>query len=69
MGTLTNSSLEIQTGNFAVSYPVGHQKPDIQMRAFLTSDFLIVSCFHFLVKKNQNLLDIQEHCIHKLGEI
>ena len=26
-------------------------------------------CFYFRVKKNQNLLDIQEQCIRKLGKI
>ena len=26
-------------------------------------------CFYFFSEKNQNLLDIQEHCIHKLGKI
>ena len=47
------SSLEIQTGNFA----------DISDLGFL---------FYFLCffsEKNQNLLDIQEHCICKLGKI
>ena len=51
-----------------VGYLVGPPKPDIQMRTFLTWDF----CFLMLLlfsDKNQNLLDIQEHCIRKLGKI
>ena len=38
-----------------------------QMQTFLTLDsfFLILL---FLSEKNQNQLDIQEHCIHKLGK-
>ena len=37
------SPLEIQTGNFAVIYPIGIQKPDIQMRTFLAWDYLFFS--------------------------
>ena len=59
--------MEIQTGNFAVGYPVGPPKPDIQMQTFLTWDFFL--CFYFFGEKNQNLLGIQEHCIRKLGKI
>ena len=33
------------------------------------SDEDIFLCFYFWVKNNQNLLDIQEHCIRKLGKI
>ena len=58
--------MEFQTGNFAVDYPVGTPKPDIQMQIFLTFYFVMLL---FLCEKNQNLLDIQEHCIHKLGKI
>ena len=62
------SSLEIQTGNFCkVGYPVGTLKPDIQMRTFLTWDFLLMLLF--LSEENRNLLDTQEHCIRKLGKI
>ena len=51
-----------------VGYPVGLPKPDIQMPAFLTWDYLFFMLL-FFSEKNQNLLDIQEHCIHKLGKI
>ena len=66
--SLGTSSLQIQNGNF---YPIGTQNCDIQMRKFLTWIFLF---FYFMLlfvlkKKNQNLLDIQEHCICKLGKI
>ena len=68
LGTLTNSQnfmLRVSNWKFCkVSYPVGIPKPDIQMWTFLTWDF-----FSFCVKNTQNLLDIQEHCIHKLGKI
>ena len=57
------SSLEIQTGNFAVGYPAVTQKPDIQMRTVLTWDFF--NAFIFLMKKNQPV-GLQELCIHKL---
>ena len=60
--------MEIQTGNFAVSYSVHPPKPDIQMQTFLTWDYLFFMLL-FLSEKNQNLLDIQEHCIRKLGKI
>ena len=53
-----------------VSYPVGTPKPDIQMQTFLTWDFVcLLLLLLFLSEKNQNLLDIQEHCICKLGKI
>ena len=57
VGTLTNSqSFIFWDSNWKfckVGYPVGTLKPDIQMRIFLTWD-----CY-FWMKKNQNLLDIQ----------
>ena len=67
---LTVSSLEIQTENFAVSYPIGTLKPDILMRTLLT--FLFLFCFYAFIwvrEKNQSMLNIQEHCIRKLGKI
>ena len=67
MGTLTNSQsfiFGVSNWKFCkVGYPVGTPKPDIQMRIFLTWDFFL------MLFKNQNLLDIQEHCIRKLGKI
>ena len=48
--------------------PVGTQKPDIQMQTFLTWDYYFVMLL-FLSEKYQNLFDIQEHCICKLGKI
>ena len=63
------SSLEIQIGNFAKAVTtVGPQNPDIQMRTFLTWDFLFFMLL-FFSERNLNLLDIQEHCIRKLGKI
>ena len=71
VGTLTNLRsfiFEASNRKFCkVGYPVGTQKPNIQMWTFLTWDFFL--CFYFWGKKNQSLLDIQEHCIHKLGKI
>ena len=68
VGTLTNSrSFIFGDSNWKfckVGYPVGPPKPDIQMRTFLTFLMLL-----FFSEKNQNLLDIQEHCIRKLGKI
>ena len=65
MGTLTNSkSFIFGDSNLKVSYPVG-----IQMQTFLTWDFFIIFMLLFFSEKNQNLLDIQAHCIHKLGKI
>ena len=66
MGTLTNSqSFIVGDSNWKfckVGYPVGPQNPHIQMQTLLTWDLKKKkSCFYFLVKKNQNLLDIQEH--------
>ena len=46
--------------------PLGTLKPDIQMQTFLTWDFFLMI---FFSEKNQNLLDIQEAYIHKLGKI
>ena len=73
VGTLTNArSFIFGNSNWKfckVSYPIGPQNPNIQMRTFLTWDFFSFLCFSFLLKKNQNLLDIQEHCIRKLGKI
>ena len=72
VGTLTNSQNFIfgdSNWKFCkVSYPIGTPKPDIQMRIFLTWDYFFLR-FYFCVKKNLNLLDIQEHCIRKLGKI
>ena len=59
--------MEIQTGNFAVSYPIGTPKPDIQMQTFLTWDSFFMLLF--FSEQNQNMLDIQEHSIRKLGKI
>ena len=39
------------------------------MQTFLTWDFFIIFMLLFFSEKNQNLLDIQAHCIHKLGKI
>ena len=47
------SSLEIQTGNFAVGYSIGTQKPDIQMRIFLTRDSSFFNTFIFEWKKSK----------------
>ena len=44
------SSLEIQTGNFAVGYSIGTQKPDIQMRIFLTRDSSFFNTFIWVKK-------------------
>ena len=52
-----------------VSYPVGTPKPDIQMGTFLTWDFYYFYYAFIFECKNLNLLDIQEHCICKLGKI
>ena len=73
VGTLTNS-LSFISGDSNwkfcnVSYPIGLQNPDIQMRTFLTWDFLFFLILLFFSEKNPNLLGIQEHCIHKLGKI
>ena len=72
MGTLTNSQRFIfgdPNWKFRkVGYPIGTPKPDIQMQIFLTWDYLFFMLL-FLREKNQNLLDIQEYCIRKLGKI
>ena len=72
VGTLTNTrSFIFGDSNWKfgkVGYPVGPQNPDTEMRTSLTW-FLSFLFFYFLVKKNQNLLDLQEHCIRKLGKI
>ena len=72
VGTLTNSrSFIFGNSNWKfckVGYPVGPQNTNIHMRTFLTSDFFFFMCL-FFSEKNLNLLDIQEHCIRKLGEI
>ena len=72
VGTLTNSqSFFIGNSNWKfcrVGYPVGPPKPDIQMQTFR----LRISFFFMLLyfsEKNLNPLDIQEHCIRKLGKI
>ena len=41
--------------------PVGPTKPDISFFSF--------HALYFFSGKNQNLLDMLEHCIRKLGEI
>ena len=68
VGTLTNSrSFIFRNSNWkfcAVGYPVGPPKPDIQMWTFLTWDYYFFMLL-FFSEKNQNLLDIQEHCIRK----
>ena len=46
---------------------LGTPKPDIEMQIFLTWDYYFKLLF--LCEKNQNLLDIQENCIRKLGKI
>ena len=71
MSTLTNSkSFIFGDSNWKfceVGYPIGTQKPNIQINIFQIWDYYFIL---FLVrKKNLNLLDIQEHCIHKLGKI
>ena len=71
VGTLTNSRSFIfgdSNWKFCSRLPrrppkTWHSDVDISDLRFL---FL---CFYFLVKKNQNLLDIQEHYIRKLGKI
>ena len=71
VGTLTNSQSFIcgdSNRKFCkVSYPIGTPKPDIQMQTFLTWDSFFMLLF--FSEKNQNLLDIQEHCIRKQGKI
>ena len=71
LGTLTNSrSFIFGDSNWKfcqVGYPVGTLKPDIQMWTFLiSSSFLMLL---FFSDKNQNLLNIQEQCVCKLGKI
>ena len=72
VGTLTNlRGFFIGNSNWKfckVGYPVGPQKPDIQMRTFLTWDFFFLMLL-FFSERNLNLLDIQEHCIRKLEKI
>ena len=58
-----------QTGNFAVGYPVGTPKSDTEMQIFLTWDIFKLLMLLLLHEKNQIPLDIQEHCICKLGKI
>ena len=72
VGTLTNSESFIVgdlNWKFCSQFPTGTQKPDIQIKTFLTLDLLIFLGFYFLAKKYINLLDTQEHCIRKLGKI
>ena len=45
--------MELQTGNVAVGYPVGTQKPDIQMRTLRTWDFFFLMLLCFIEKKNK----------------
>ena len=65
MGTLTNSqSFIFGDSNWKfckVGYPVGTQKPDIQMWTFLAWDFKKKKNAFIFEWKNPNLLDIQEH--------
>ena len=64
------SSLEIQTGNFAKSVTLPCRYPKIWHSDVLISDLgIIIFMLLFLREKNQNVLDTQEHCIHKLGKI
>ena len=69
--SFVRSSAEIQTGNFAVSYPGGTLKPDIHEWTFLIWIFVCLFVFvaFILHEKNPNLLDIQEQCTGKLGKI
>ena len=71
MGTLTNSQSFIfgdPNWKFCkVGYPVGTQKPDVQLWTFLTWDFFTL--LFLSEKKCQNLLDIEQDCIRKLGKI
>ena len=75
VGTQTNSwSFIFGDSNWKfclVGYPIGPPKPDIQMWPFLTWDLKKKKnyAFIFVSEKNLNLLDIQEHCIRKLGKI
>ena len=72
VGTLKNSQsfiFGVSNWKFCkVGYPVGTPKPDIQMQIFLIGIYLFFMLL-FFSQKNQNLLDIQEHCICKLGKI
>ena len=70
VGTLTNlQSFIFGDSHFCkVGYPIGTQKPNIQIQTFLTWDYYFFMLL-FLSEKNQNLLDIQEHYIRKLGKI
>ena len=71
MGTLTNSwSFIVGNSNWKfckVGYPIGTQKPDIQKQHFWLGEKKLMLLF--FSEKNQSLLDIQEHCIRKLGKI
>ena len=70
MGTLTNSQSFVSgdpNWKFCnVGYPVGTQKPDIQLWTFLTWDFFML--LFLSEKKCQSLLDIEQDCIRKLGK-
>ena len=72
MGTLTNSGSfifgDLNWKFWKVSFPTGIQKPDIKMQTFLIWELKKIMLL-FLSEKNQNLLDIQEHCVRKLGKI
>ncbi|RUM77502.1 MAG: hypothetical protein DSZ12_00105 [Sulfurovum sp.] len=61
--------MEIQTGNFAVSYLIGTQKPDIQMQTFQNWDLKKKNMLLFSSEKNENHLDIYKNTILKLGKI
>ena len=71
--TLTNSQSfifgDLNWKFCKVSYHTGPQKPDIQMRTFMTWDFFIFYALFFSENKTKKLSDIQEHCICKLGKI
>ena len=74
MGTLTNSwSFSIGDSNWKfckVGYSVGTLKLNIQMWTFLTWDLKQKPMVLLLLsEKNQNLSDLQEQCIRKLGKI
>ena len=72
VGTLTDSqSFIFGDSNWKfckVSYPIGPQNPIFRCEHFWLGDSFFFYAFIFLWK-NQNLLDIQEHCIRKLGKI
>ena len=73
MGTLTNSwSFIFGNSNWKFCSRLPRRPPKTRHSDADISDlgfFIFHLCFYFLVKKIKNLLDKQEHCIHKLGKI